>query len=187
MTTPGDWLRFLAVAALYGAAFFLFRRAVPSGLESPWFALVAMICFLGLAFTARPLARIRMPGPLRALRSWETGGGVYRALRVPAFGRLLRRTPLRYFNTDVYFSDGRWGVAGVLAQVEAAEASHFWAAVLVAPYMCLAALRGAWGALFWVSFAQVVINVYPVMHLRLARHRLGRLASRPSKPAGRNA
>lgn len=182
MSTPGAWLRFLAVAALYGGAFYVWRRAMPFSLASPWFVLVAMICFLGLAFTARPLTRIRMPGPLRAIRAWEAGGGLYRALCVPAFGRLLRRTPLRYFNTDVYFSQGRRDVAGVLAQVEAAEAAHFWAAALVAPYMVLVALRGAWDAVFWVTLAQVAINAYPVMHLRLVRHRLGTIASRLSKP-----
>jgi hypothetical protein len=127
-----------------------------------------------------------MPGPLRAIRTWEAGGGVYRALRVPAFGRLLRQTPLRYFNTDVYFSQGRRDVAGVLAQVEAAEAAHFWAGVLVAPYMVLAAFRGAWDAVCWVALAQVAINAYPVMHLRLVRHRLGMLASRLSKSAAWN-
>ena len=35
-----------------------------------------------------------------------------------------------------------------------------------------------WSALLGVSLAQVLINVYPVLHLRLSRHRLDRLASR---------
>jgi len=46
---------------------------------------------------------------------------------------------------------------------------------------------GAWRALFWVSLAQVLVNAYPVMHLRLARHRLDRLASRRQKPRGGSA
>jgi hypothetical protein len=69
-------------------------------------------------------------------------------------------------------------MARVAAELEAAEASHFWAAMLVAPYMVYALAHRMWGALFWISLAQVLINAYPVMHLRLTRHRLGRLASK---------
>ena len=35
-----------------------------------------------------------------------------------------------------------------------------------------------WGALCFVSAAQAFVNVYPVVHLRLARHRFERLAAR---------
>jgi hypothetical protein len=176
MRTLRDWLRLLAVAAAYSIAFFLFQRAAPLSLVSPWFVCAAMICFLGLAFVARPVVRIRMPRSLRSLRAWEIEGGFYRTLGVPVFGMLLRRTPLRLLNRDVYLGVRARDAAEVSAQLEAAEASHFWAAVLVVPYMVYASLRGAWSALFWVSLAQVLINVYPIMHLRLTRCRLDRLA-----------
>ena len=172
------WIPLLAVAAGYAASFFLIRRFMPFSLASPWFVVVAMICFLGLAFVAQPLVMIRMPGPLRTIRAWEAEGGLYRRLRVPAFGTLLRRTPLRLFNRDVYLPGGLRDKARVGAEVEAAEASHFWAAALVAPYMVYLSLRGTWIPLFWVSLAQLLINVYPVMHLRLTRHRLERIVSR---------
>jgi len=93
MRTPGDWMRFLAVAAAYGVAIFLFQWAAPLSLLSPWFVRTAMVCFLGLAFMARPLMPIRMPRPLRTIRVWKAEGGLYRMLRVPAFGMLLRQTP----------------------------------------------------------------------------------------------
>ncbi|MCU0252792.1 MAG: hypothetical protein MUE61_21585, partial [Vicinamibacterales bacterium] len=96
------WARFLAVAAGYAAAFVATRRFMPFSVASPWFVFVAMVCVLGLAFVAQPIVMIRMPGPLRAIRTWEARGRVYRALGVPAYGRLLRRTPLRLFNVDVY-------------------------------------------------------------------------------------
>ncbi len=180
MDRPGGWIRLLIVAAAYGVAFLLIRRAMPFSLESPWFVCIAMICFLGLAFTAHPVVSIRMPRSLRAIRHWEARGRFYRALGVPAFGMLLRRTPLRLFNRDVYLGVGARDYAELSTRLEAAEASHCWAAVLVVPYMVRACMLGRWSALFWVSIAQVLVNVYPVMHLRLARSRLDRLASRRS-------
>jgi hypothetical protein len=39
-------------------------------------------------------------------------------------------------------------------------------------------LAGTWGALFWVTVAQALANLYPIMHLRMARHRLDRMTAR---------
>jgi hypothetical protein len=178
MGTPAHWIRFLAVATAYGVAFFLFRRAMPFSLPSPWFVFVAMVCFLGLAFVARTLARIRMPRSLRRIRRWEAEGGVYRMLGVPAFGALVRRTPLRVLNRDVYLSVGTQDASTLNAHLEAAEASHFWDAALVVPYMIYCSVQGMWTTFLWFLLAQVLINAYPITHLRLTRYRLQRLASR---------
>jgi hypothetical protein len=185
MGSSRDRVRLLAVATAYVAAYFAFRRAFPFSVASPWFVFVAMVCFLGLAAMARPVVPIRMPRWLRAVRPWETQPGIYRALRVPAFGRLLQRTPLRLLNTDVYLAGGG-GTARLSRQLEAAEASHFWDAMLVLPYMAHLALQGAWTAFLWFSLAQVLINAYPIMHLRLARHRLERVGSRKPSPRERS-
>jgi hypothetical protein len=171
------WGRFLAVAAGYAAAFFTMQRVTPFSVTSPWFVFVAMVCVLGLAFVAQPIVMIRMPGPLRVIRAWEAGGRAYRALGVTAYGRLLRRTPLRLFNVDVYLRNGLRDWVNVGAELEAAEASHFWAAVLVAPYTGYLIAHGMWAPLLWITLAQMFINVYPIMHLRLTRHRLGVLVS----------
>ena len=183
------WARFLAVAAGYAIAFVAWRHVMPSSLLSPWFVVVAMICFLGLAFVAQPIVMLRMPPSLRAVREWEYKGGLYQALHAPAFGRLLRRTPLRLFNMDVYLRNGVADTARVGAELEAAEASHLLAAVLVLPYMVYLGLRHAWAPLAWITLAQALINVYPIMHLRLTRHRLDRLVAkrslRPSAPTFR--
>jgi hypothetical protein len=180
------WARFVAVAVGYVAAFFAVQRVMPFSLVSPWFVFVAMVCVLGLAFVAQPIVMIRMPGPLRVIRAWEASGRVYRALGVPAYGRLLRRTPLRLFNVDVYLHNGLRDSAKVGAELEAAEASHFWAAVLVAPYLAYLISHGMWAPLFWIALAQVLINLYPIMHLRLTRYRLGVLMSKrhSRRPAG---
>ena len=170
------WARLLAVAAGYAAAFALIRRAAPFELTSPWFVFVAMVCFLGLAFAAQPLVMIRMPPPLRTVGPAEAEGRLYRALGVRTFGALLRRTPLRLFNVDVYLRNGLRDAARVGAELEAAEASHFWDAMLVLPYMVHLAVQGSWTTLLWFTLAQMLINVYPIMHLRVTRHRLGRLS-----------
>jgi hypothetical protein len=175
------WARFVTVAAGYAAAFVAFQRFRPFSVASPWFVFVAMVCFLGLAFVAQPLVMIRMPRPLRAIRPVEADGRLYRALGVRRFGALLRRTPLRLFNVDVYLRNGLRDAARVGAELEAAEASHFWAALLVVPYMAYLALQGAWATVAWFSLAQTLINVYPIMHLRLTRHRLGQLELRLSR------
>jgi hypothetical protein len=177
-----DWIRFLAVAAAYIAAFVLFQLATSFSLESPWFVFVAMVCFLGLAAVARPVIPIRLPRSLRKVRAWEVEGTFYRRVGVPAFGRLLRIPPLRWLNTDVYLHVQARDPARLSAQLEAAEASHFWDAMLVLPYMVHAGLSGMWSVVLWFSMAQVLGNVYPVMHLRLTRHRLDRLASKRWPP-----
>lgn len=180
MVNPG-WLRLLAVAAAYGIALVAARRVLGFSLASPWFVCVAMVCFLGLAFMTRPVVQLRMPRPLRGIRAWETPRGFYRLLGVARSGRVIRRTPLRLLNRDVYLKAGPREMPRLKADLEAAEASHFWAAVLVVPYMVYAAVRGAWSALFWVSLAQVLVNAYPIMHLRLARGRLDRLATKKER------
>lgn len=183
MGRRGSWMPFLAVAAGYGLAFVAFQRLMPFSVMSPWFVWVAMVCFLGLAAVARPVVRIRMPRSLGRIRAWEVEGGFYRILGVPAFGRLLRRTPLRLLNRDVYLGIRGRETAELMAQLKAAEASHFWDAVLVLPYMIHVGRQGKWSTVFWFSVAQVLVNAYPIMHLRLTRYRLNRLASKkPPRP-----
>jgi hypothetical protein len=55
------------------------------------------------------------------------------------------------------------------------------------PYMVHVWRLEAWRALFWVPLAQVLANANPVLHLRLARYRLDRLASRRQTPRGGSA
>ncbi len=172
------WWRFAAVAGGYGAAFIVIRRAVPFRLDSPWFVIIAMICSLGLAAMARPVVPIRVPPPWRHVRRWEAQGPLYRWLGVRAFGRLLRRTPFRLLNLDVYAGPGSIDTARLRYQLEAAEASHLYVGLLVVPYMGLLAVRGEWGSLCLVTLVQVAGNLYPVLHLRLSRYRLERWVRR---------
>ncbi|MEP7347550.1 MAG: hypothetical protein ABI877_19935 [Gemmatimonadaceae bacterium] len=180
-------LALLAVILVFGASFVLLSNVI--GIESPWLVLLLMFYFLGTAKVAEPLFVLRMPSALRPLRRWEREGDVYRRLRVPGFGRLLRRTPLRYLNSTVYIDRERRDPLRIRVQAESAEATHFWAAVLLMPYIMVAGLNGRWNIVAWFSLAQMLVNAYPILHLRHTRARLDRAISRmdAAKPRRANA
>ncbi len=178
-STPRRWLRALAlltVILVFGASFALLSEVI--GITSPWLVLLLMFYFLAIAKVAEPLFTLRMPGPLRPLRRWEREGDVYRRLRILAFGTLLRLAPLRYLNSAVYLDRERRDPLRVRLFVESAEASHFWAAALIMPYVIVAGLTGMWHVVAWLSLAQVLVNVYPILHLRHVRARLDRTIRR---------
>jgi hypothetical protein len=181
-----DVLILLAVAIAFGVSLTLFRSVV--GFTSPWFALTIMFSFLGLVAFARPLFLLRLPSWLREVRVWEMRSSLYRVLGVPAFGELLRRTPLRYLQPLVYLRRYPGDPTKVQAQIEAAEAAHFWAAALVIPYMVFACVQNWWGVIFWFMVVQVVGNLYPILHLRWVRGRLTRVINKKlQNHAARNA
>jgi len=163
------------MAVLFGFAqsFAMLRQVI--GADSPWLGLLLMLYFLGLTKVAEPIFTLKMPGSLRTIRSGEREGALYRKLLVPQFGQLLRDTPLRYLNLAVYVKKGgRPDLRTIARYVEAAEAAHFWAAVLFAPYIVYVFWKGRpWVAGFFL-LVQVFFNVYPILHLRIVRDRLRR-------------
>jgi hypothetical protein len=172
----------LTVAAAFAISLVLFQRAV--GFRSPWFGLMVMLDFLGVVAFARPLFLLRLPEFLRTEGEWEMQGRLYKALRVPAFGALLRRTPLRYLNPLVYLKQYPDPLV-VQAQIESAEAAHLLAAVLLAPYIVYACAQGWWTAVAWLMIVQIGGNLYPILHLRWVRVRMKRLHHR--MPSSRTA
>ena len=170
-----DILVLLAMAAAFAFALAQFARLF--GIASAWFGVMLMFDFLGLVAFARPLFLLKLPDFLRRERVVETRGTLYKAMRVPAFGALLRRTPLRHLNPLVYLKQGS-DSAGVQAQIESAEAAHLAAAALLVPYMAVACAKGQWTALFWMMVLQAGFNAYPVMHLRWVRIRMHRIRIR---------
>jgi hypothetical protein len=168
------WVPVIGVSAGYLLAAVLVGRLDPAAFRSPWFVVSAMISVLGLAFVARPVVPLRLPPRLATVRKWERA--FYRRLGVETFGNLLRDTPLRLLNTYVYRQAGDDDFARLQAELEAAEAAHLASAALVVPFMARLAVRGEWWSLLGVSAAQALVNLYPVMHLRLARLRVWRLS-----------
>jgi hypothetical protein len=172
----------IALAAAFAFSLFMFRQAV--GLGSPWFGLMVMLVVTGLIAFARPLFLLRMPGFLREVRAWETQGGIYGALGVPQFGVLLRRTPLRFLNTMVYLTRLH-DPSVVIAHAESAEAAHLFAAAAFIPHIVYACAQGWWSSVAWMIAVQIGFNLYPMLHLRLARARLEQLRVRMARRAGR--
>jgi hypothetical protein len=165
-------LALLAVVLVFGASFALLSTVI--GVTSPWLALLLMFYFLGIAKVAEPLFMLRMPSAIYRLRHWEERGDVLHHLRIAGFGRLLRRTPLRYLNSSVYLDRQCRDPVKVRLHAESAEATHFWATVLFMPFIALAAVTGRWSVVAWFSLAQVLVNIYPILHLRQVRRRLDR-------------
>lgn len=148
------------------------------GIDSPWLALLAMCFLLALAKLAEPLWMPSLPRALadvQGVLDSETG---YRRLGVHAFGTLLRRSPLRLLNTAVYLPHGPGDLARLARLAESAEAAHFWAALLFTPYIGYAFWRGWWRAGLVLLAVQLVLNLYPMLHLRLVRARLARVMDR---------
>ena len=96
----------------------------------------------------------------------------------PQFGLLLKNTPLRILNLDVYVARQRRDLPHLQRLVETAEASHFWAFILLAPYVVYCAAEGRWEPFGWFLFAEIAANAYPAMHLRMVRARLERVQRR---------
>jgi len=128
LTRLRDLTVLLVVIAAFAVSLALIGQLV--GLASPWFGLTVMLDFLGIVAFARPLLPLRLPPCLRREREWEISGRLHRLLRVPTFGLLLRRTPLRHLNPLVYLKQ-YLDPAVVQTQLESAEAAHTMAAVLL--------------------------------------------------------
>ncbi|WP_395407018.1 hypothetical protein ACHMW6_10440 [Pseudoduganella sp. UC29_106] len=154
------------------------------GFSSPWLALLLMFYFMALAKLAEPFFMLPMPGALLRIRPWEQSGRLYRRLAVPQFGSVLRNTPLRYFNAQVY-SSGADDLLSLHRRLLSVEATHFWAAVLFTPYIAFLFLRSQPGLSALFLLIQLLVNVYPILHLRSARSRLATLLKRQQARATR--
>ena len=173
------WLQglgLLVVAAFFGGSLVLLGRVI--GSTSPWLAVLVMFYFLALAKLAEPLIVLRMPRRLSRLRPWEVDGRLSRRLGVLRFGRLLRDTPLRHLNARVYLGNSPSDPRRVRLQAASAEACHFWAAVLLAPFIGVAAVAGRWSVVAGFLVTQLLVNLYPILHLRSVRGRLDRTIER---------
>jgi hypothetical protein len=179
------WLQFFAAMAAFAFSLIMARGAW--AITSPYYGLIVMSAVLGVGTFGRQLFQLKMPFGLRALHAWEKHGLVYRNTGVIRFGVILRRTPLRYLQPLVYFHGQPGEMAAVLAQAEGAEATHFWAALALTPYVVFAGMRHQWGAVLGLMILQLLMNLYPLCHLRWVRHRLDMVQSKkdPRQPKRR--
>lgn len=164
------------VAMAFALSFWMLQRVI--GFSSPWLAILLMFYFLGLAKVAEPLFNLGMPSGLQALRGWEREGAIEHKLGILAYGRFLRSSPLRYLNMAVYMHHDRRDLHRVWRLAQSGEAAHFWAALLLLPFIVDALYHGAWQVAAWFVLAELAVNVYPLLHLRYVRGRLERVLAR---------
>lgn len=174
-----NWLVLVTTVLVFGASVAMLGGVI--GMNSPWLMLLLMFDFLGIAKVAEPLFRLKLPSGLRQVHRRESAASAYRRFGVLGFGRLLRRSPLRYLNSGVYLAAGHGDLDELRSRAESSEANHFWAAVLFTPYVLYAGLRHQWVVAAWFILAQLLVNVYPILHLRHVRGRLTRALGRTSR------
>lgn len=163
----------VVVAALFSICAVMWVKAM--GIRSPWLGLFCMFYFMGIAKSAEPQILFRMPTALRTVNPNTVDPDAQNRYGVRSFGTFLRKTPLRYLNSAVYLPSRERNFPELLRRAEAAEAIHFWAAVLFTPYIAYIFSRGLFAVGFLFVLIQVVFNLYPILHLRLVRARLTRL------------
>ena len=166
----------LVVAALFSACAVMWAKV--EGVRSPWLGLFGMFYFMGIAKSAEPQFLFRMPATLRAVHPDAARSSARDRWGVRRFGALLRNTPLRYLNPSLYLSDRERDVAQLLRRIEAAEAIHFWAAVLFTPYILYILARGLFAQALLFVLIQLVFNLYPILHLRQVRARFAKACYR---------
>lgn len=144
------------------------------GIASPWLGLVASFQVLGLLDLAMPFGQIRLPRSLREVRLWERRGHLYRGLGVLLFGAVLRGFPVRLLNRKVYLTACTGDLTAVRSHLENAEAAHFWGGLITMLYLAFAWAQGWRSAFVSVIIFNLVVNVYPILHLRSVRGRIER-------------
>jgi hypothetical protein len=165
--------------AASACALFGFTRAFGAG--SRVHAAVVMVLMTGwVALLQLPAPRVLLKvrvGEFRLLQSPWTG--------VRLFGALLKRTPLRHLGGKVFLSGAGQDLGAVLRGIQQAEAVHLWALCVCCPWLMFWAWQGWWTSVVWSLAIHVPINLYPVLHLRLATGRIERHLARTRCDAGR--
>ncbi len=166
MKRTADVIGITAAAALLG---YLVRvrldpRSLPFALVIVWLPMT----WLG---TVSHLARIRLPGSLHRLRTWELDGHVYERLGVRVAKRLLRRGPFTIFNPHLRLParPARTDLDELDDHMRSAEATHALLFVALLPVVAHAVARGWWWAAAWTLTFNTLINVYPAMLQRYNR------------------
>ena len=167
---------FLVATVVLGTSMTMFGRFF--GANSPLVAAIATMVIMGWTAFANDVVPMRLPNALREIRKWELSRFPYRTLGVSAFGRILRRSPLRHLNPAVYLNGPSISSEFVRVHLEIAEVVHFWAMVVSVPYLILAILNGWLQAVSAILLVHLLANVYPLCHLRLARGRIARYQRR---------
>ncbi len=154
---------FLLATVLFGKVF---------GPGSVAFAVTATLLVAAWTGVLQTVWRLRLPASVFKVRPKEIALRRSRWTGVRPFGMLLRRTPLRHLGGAVYLSNCGGEARCVLRGLEAAEEVHVWSLVFCSPWVIAWCLKGWWWAVGSSLALHVVLNLYPILHIRLTRSRL---------------
>lgn len=158
------------------ASLLLFAKAF--GASSAIFAVtvtVLVAAWTGMFHTVVPLG---LPASIRKVGRREFAGLRRRWTGVRLFGVALRSTSLRRLGGSVYLTQCANASACVLRGIQQAEEIHVWSVLFCAPWLVFWCLQGLWFSLGSSLAVHALLNVYPVLHLRLARGRMEKHAAR---------
>lgn len=173
-------LRQLAVLTLGTAAsacaLIAFTKAL--GSRSHLYAATAMILVTGWTALLNSVVPLSVPTFVRRVRARE-----FAVLRAPwtgvrLFGAVLRTTPLRHLGGRVYLSQVGRNPLAVLGGIRDAQAVHIWALLLSCPLLLFWIMQRRWTSLACGLAVHLMLNIYPILHLRYVTWRLERFAGR---------
>lgn len=174
----GSLRRALAVLGCGFALLSMAGFAATFGLRSAAFAATATLLLTQAVALLHAAGWGRLPRRLRTVSSGEVRWLRREWTGVPAFGRLLRATPLRALGGHVFLSGGTRDFAPVLKAMEHVESLHATAALCGATLAAVLATSGATAPALTAAAVNLGLNVLPTLHLRLARGRLLNTARR---------
>ncbi len=138
-------------------------------LAMSWLISFAVAMLTAAIFSAYP--------KLFSLAGWENDGKVYDQMRVGAFRRILRHSPLGWINPNLHLSAGRADCERLLKELSAAEGVHWltFVASSILAIWCLADGYVVYGSV--MLLVRIPFDLYPIMLQRRNRGRLLRLMS----------
>ena len=154
----------------------LFAKAFGAG--SVLFAVTVALLVGGWTGMLRTVVPLGLPAWILKVRRGEFAVLRWRWAGVPLFGAALRSTPLRHLGGSVYLSQCANDSACVLRGIRAAEEVHAWSVLFCLPWLVYWCWQGWWFSVGASLAVHALLNVYPVLHLRLTRGRMERCAAR---------
>ncbi|WP_369427665.1 hypothetical protein [Pontibacter harenae] len=108
---------------------------------------------------------------------------INRYLGVPIFSYIIRNSPFKFLNLGVYLRNSTFPeIIRVDAEINKAERNHLLAFYLVLVGSCLFLLfRNRINEFLYITFSNVIFNLYPFLSLQLQRIRISKLMERQHK------
>jgi Glycosyl-4,4'-diaponeurosporenoate acyltransferase len=166
----------LSGSVAFVVSLLLFAKAL--GARSVVFAVtvtVLVAAWTGMFHTVVPLG---LPASILKVRKREFTVLRWRWTGVALFGLALRTTPLRHLGGSVYLAQCANDSARVLRGLQEAEEIHIWSVLLCFPWLVFWCMQGLWFSAASSLAVHALLNVYPILHLRLTRGRMERYAAR---------